>query len=315
MSARGGGISHWDEVPPRPYEHGDLRATRLRIGPRAGASVVGLSRFLIPPGCRSMPVHVHADEEEIFHVLTGDGFAYIGDQSFAIGPGDTLVHPAGGRPHTILAGGSDLDVLVFASGSPTNLTYLARPQLFWAGPHWIPAASEHPFKAEAACGPLVLPEPTVERPATIVALADVAPDQHQREGYRGSWRDLASPGGSVQSGLRHVTLDAGQMSAPPHWHSCEEELFVILGGTGELLLMENDLTETRTPLIPGNVVARPSATGVAHALIAAEAGLTFLAYGLRDAGEIVYYPRSRKAYLGPLLVRVEPVADYWDGEP
>ena len=315
MTAGRGGISHWDDVPPRPYEHGDLRATRLRVGPRAGAVAVGLSRFLIPPGGRSMPVHVHADEEEIFHVLAGEGFAYLGDKSYAIGPGDTLVHPAGGLPHTILAGASELDVLVFASGSPTNLTYVVRPQLFWAGPHWIPAAAEHPFKAEAACGPLELPQPTAERPDAIVALADVAPDPHVRDGYRGAWRDLASPGGSVDSGLRHVTLEPGQMSAPPHWHGSEEELFVILDGAGELLLMENDLTQTRTPLVAGNAVARPAATGVAHALVAAEAGLTFLAYGLRDPGEIVYYPRSRKAWLGPLMVRVEPVADYWDGEP
>jgi hypothetical protein len=53
---------------------------------------------------------------------------------------------------------------------------------------------------------------------------------------------------------------------------------------------------------------------LAHMLRAGDEGLTYLAYGTRVAGEIVYYPRSRKAWLGRVLVRVDLVEDYWDGE-
>jgi hypothetical protein len=35
---------------------------------------------------------------------------------------------------------------------------------------------------------------------------------------------------------------------------------------------------------------------------------------MRDAGEIVYYPRSRKAWLSGVMVRLELVDDYWEGE-
>jgi uncharacterized cupin superfamily protein len=315
MSHRAGGIAHWDDVAPWPIERADMRGTCLRIGPKAGALAVGLSRYLLPPGGRSMPVHAHADEEEIFHVLAGTGLVWIDGATHPVGTGDTIVHPAGGPAHTILAGAEQLDVLSFGSGSATGLTYLPRPQVFWAGPHWLPAYSPHPFDAEAACGPLELPEPSAERPATILALADAPVDPTDRDGYRGVWRDLGNTAGSRDSGLCHVVLEPGQMSCPPHWHGAEEELFVVLDGAGDLVLLTNDLVETRTPVVAGNVIARPPGTGVAHALVAGDAGLTYLAYGTRRPDEIAYYPRSRKAWLGPLMVRVEPVADYWDGEP
>jgi uncharacterized cupin superfamily protein len=48
---------------------------------------------------------------------------------------------------------------------------------------------------------------------------------------------------------------------------------------------------------------------------AGEQGLTFLAYGTRERGDICYYPRSRKALLRGVgvYVRVERL-DYWEGE-
>lgn len=309
------GIAHWDDLAPRSYEHGDIRATRRGIDARAGALRVGLSRYVVPAGARSMPVHAHADEEEIFHVLAGEGLVWIDGVTHAVGAGDTIVHPAGGPPHTIAAGATELDVLAFGSGSPTGLTYLPRPKVFWAGTRWLPADGPHPFVAEAACGPLELPAPQAARPASIVALANAPEDPTDRDGYRSLWRDLGTPAGSRDSGLRHVTLEPGQMSCPPHWHGEEEELFVVLEGAGELLLLTNEEAETRTPITAGHVVARPAGSGVAHALVAGATGLTYLAYGLRRPGEIVYYPRSRKAWLGKIMVRVEPVSDYWDGEP
>ena len=313
MSAERDGIATWDDVPARRLDRGDLGGTGLRIGHRAGAVRVGLTRYLVPAGARPMPVHAHVDEEEIFHVLAGEGRVLIGERAYAVGPGDTIVHRAGGPEHTIGAGATDLDVLAFASGSDTGLTFLPRPGVFWAGRHWIPADGPHPFDAEVACGPLTFPELTAERPPEIAALADAPVRPNDRDGYRGRWHLLGEAAGSQRSGLRRVVLEPGQMSAPPHWHGQEEELFVVLEGDGELLLVATDRSEARTPIAAGDVIARPPASGQGHALIAGAGGLTYLAYGTRCDGEIVYYPRSRKAYLGPVMVRVEP-ADYWDGE-
>ena len=48
---------------------------------------------------------------------------------------------------------------------------------------------------------------------------------------------------------------------------------------------------------------------------AGEPGLTYLAYGPREPGDVCYYPRSNKiAFFGVgIITRVEKL-DYWDGE-
>jgi uncharacterized cupin superfamily protein len=66
---------------------------------------------------------------------------------------------------------------------------------------------------------------------------------------------------------------------------------------------------------PGAVVARPPASGVAHAFEAGAAGLVLLAYGTREPADACWYPDSRKISFRGLgiIARVEPL-DYWDGE-
>ena len=99
-------------------------------------------------------------------------------------------------------------------------------------------------------------------------------------------------------------------SAPAHCHSMEEEIFVVLGGDGLLMLGEE-----QSPVRPGHVIARPAGTGVAHAFRAGSGGLEYLAYGTREPGDMCYYPRSGNvAFRGlGVVARVQPV-DYWDGE-
>src|SRR5665647_3455756 len=51
-------------------------------------------------------------------------------------------------------------------------------------------------------------------------------------------RDLAKAAGSRITGLNHVVVASGKLSCPPHVHSAEEEIFVILEGEGTLLLYD-----------------------------------------------------------------------------
>src|SRR5207342_424062 len=69
-------VVHSDEVEPRIIDGTQLRGTRWRLGAAAGAVRAGLSRYRIAPGERAMPVHVHADEEELFYVLAGEGLSW-----------------------------------------------------------------------------------------------------------------------------------------------------------------------------------------------------------------------------------------------
>ncbi|HEY3764383.1 MAG TPA: cupin domain-containing protein, partial [Gaiellales bacterium] len=121
---------------------------------------------------------------------------------------------------------------------------------------------------------------------------------------------LGRAAGSERTGLKHVRIDAGKLGAPPHCHSAEEEMFVVLAGDGTLLLGDDE-----HPVRTGSLVARPAGTAIAHAFRAGPAGITHLAYGTREANDICFYPRSGKVMLGGVGVigRIEQL-DYWDGE-
>jgi len=299
---------HSDDVPWAAHEHGDLRAERRRLGTAAGARDVGLSRYRIAPGARSMPLHVHVDEEEIFFVVAGSGFSWQDDALHEVRPGDAIVHRADAEAHTLIAGDDEpLDVLAFASGSPTGLTHLPRAGVSWVGSRWLPLDAPHPFDAEP---PIDERPPIKPRPATIVALGDVEGIEMRRGRVHRTRRNLAGAL-SARSGLQHVTVQPGAYATPRHCHAVEEELFVVLEGDGVVVLDDDE-----HPVRAGSIVARPPATGVAHALCAGDDGLTFLAYGTRHASDMCWYPDSGKILFGGLgVVAHVQTVDYWDGEP
>lgn len=301
-------IGHWDDVPWQAHEHGELRFERQRLSRARGGAGATLSRYRIAPGRRSMPQHVHVDEEELFFVLAGAGHSWQGDALHEVRAGDLIVHHADGEPHTLLAADhAELDVLAYASGSPTGLTHLPRAGVTWVGSRWLPPDAPHPFDAEPPVGELPAIAP---RPPTIVALDDVEPALQDRGPVHRTRRDLARAAGSRLSGLQHVTVTPGRRSSVRHCHSLDDELFVVLEGSATLLLGDE-----RLPVRPGSIVARPPATGVAHSFEAGGDGLVMLAYGTREPADMCWYPDSRKVSFRGLRVigRVEPLG-YWDGE-
>jgi uncharacterized cupin superfamily protein len=95
-----------------------------------------------------------------------------------------------------------------------------------------------------------------------------------------------------------VVLAAGGQGAPAHCHSLEEEIFVVLDGSGVLELWARGADGPEEhPLRPGDVVSRPAGTGIAHALRAGERGLTYLAYGTRNSSDMCFYPASGRVAL------------------
>jgi len=128
-------------------------------------------------------------------------------------------------------------------------------------------------------------------------------------------RDLGSAAGSERTGLRVSEVLPGKLNVPPHCHSAEEEIFVVLEGEGALLLWRGDEGPEERPVRTGHTIARPPGSGVAHAFRGGPRGMTLLMYGTREPNDICYYPRSGKIFFcGVGLVgRVERL-DYWDGE-
>ena len=287
-------IIHRNDVPARSVALGDIAFDRRRLGSAAGSARIGASLYAVQPGARQMPVHVHGDEEEIFFVLAGEGLSWQDDAACRVGRGDAIVHRPQGETHTFLAGPDGLELLAFGSGSDTGITWLPRAAVMWTGPRWVPLDAPHPFKAEASAGALPRPEPG-PRPANVVALADVPPGPFPGADVRA----LGRAAGSQKAGLNRVSLPPGQTGAPPHCHALEEELFVMLEGSGTLTL-----GDAGTPCARATS-SRARATGVCHSIRAGEDGLIYLAFGTRMPGDSVYYPQS-----GAVRLRLGVMLDF-----
>ena len=307
-------VVHWDEVEPFRADEGAFRSTWTNLGRAAGTITVGVNRVQVDPGARSTPLHMEGAEEEIFFVLAGSGLSWQddgdGEKTYEIGAGDCLVHLAGAEAHSIVAGPEGIDYLVFGTRAKAEYAFFPRLKAGRMGMLWAGMIETHQWKQEDALGDPELPEPS-PRPRGIVNIDEVEEEDWGRGDVLVHGRDLGIAGGSVQTGINYNRIEAGMLSAPPHHHSAEEEIFVMLDGEGTALLGEEE-----HPLRPGHVVARPAAGRVAHAFRAGDAGLTMLAYGTRDRGaDIVYYPRSDKIYFRGVgvMARLEQL-DYWDGE-
>ncbi len=276
------------------------------------------------------PLHLEGSEEEIFYVLGGSGVSVQdegeGIRGYAVREGDCLVHLALEHAHTLQAGPEGLDVLAFGQRHYAANTLLPRAGVSWLGPTWVlqGAPEDHPWAREGAVGPPELGELS-ERPARIVNVAEV--EEHERSGTTVARRvrDLGAAAGSERTGIRLYDVAPGKLMNPPHAHSAEEEIFVVLGGGGVVERWPHpraagepdrwpdghDLSEVRE----GHTIASPAGSGRALSLRAGDDGMRVLAYGTREPNDITYYPRSGKVGLRGVGVigRIEQL-DYWEGE-
>ena len=311
------GITHWDEIEPRRLAKGEMDATWQQLGPAAGCVGVGVNRVHVAPGRMPTPPHSHGASEELYYVLSGTGLAWQDDAVHEVRPGDCVIHVADHFEHTFIAGDDVLELLVFGTRHPTEFGWLPRSRAVRLGWPWVEGRHDDPWDIEASGPALEIGEPA-ERPDNIVNVEEV--EQEQTPTRTSS--PLATTQRSHQAGLHWERLHPGGRGSPPHCHSEEEEVFVILDGEGTLELWPSPQAEasgkTRedVPLRPGHVVARPPGSRVAHAFEAGPSGLTMLIYGTRRPNDICWYPRSRKIYWRGLGVigRIETLA-YGDGEP
>jgi uncharacterized cupin superfamily protein len=309
------GSTHFDQAPSRSYELGHIRGRWTLLGEAAGSVAVGLRRIELPAGGWSTPAHEHGAEEEIFYMLSGRGLSWQGGRVAEVRAGDCIVYLPHHGAHTMHAR-EPLDVLAFGRrlhpeviGFPRLGRSLVGARMVRSDPYAIEGKPAQ-FVYESHLGPPELPEHPGPRPDTIVNLDDVEPSRVERPLVARTRRNLGLAAGSVTIGLQHVEVDPGKDSVPPHCHSLEEEMFVVLAGDGQFVVGSEEISVHR-----GHVLARPPATGVAHYFRAGEDGLTYLAYGTREAGDVCYYPRSNKiSFRGvKLIARLERL-DYWDGE-
>jgi len=56
---------------------------------------ISCGEYIVAPGQRAFPMHYHMVNEEAIYVLEGTGTLRLGDQEYAVGPGDWIAMPAG----------------------------------------------------------------------------------------------------------------------------------------------------------------------------------------------------------------------------
>jgi uncharacterized cupin superfamily protein len=308
-------VVHWDEIAPRRSPKPAAGGDWFFLGEAAGSVGVGVNRILLGPGEISTPAHVHGADEETFFVLNGSGLSWQDGETFEVRAGDTLVHAPRLAAHTLKAGAQGLDVLAYGPRSRLGGAYLPKIGIYWLWPTWTEAGTgAHPYDRDQK---LEWPEPG-ERPPSIVNVDDV------EARFGGRSRPLGAAAGAKLTGLNLVSLPPGEEGAPPHCHTVEEELFVILHGEGELELWPQPDSKHQFPADPtealpvraGHIVSRPPGTRIPHSFRAGANGLTYLAYGTRDPADVCWYPRSNKVFFRGLgvITRLE-LLDYLDGEP
>jgi uncharacterized cupin superfamily protein len=276
-------VAHWDDVEPYRREAGHLGGDWYDLGRAAGSVSVGLKRIVVDAGKWSTPAHAEGAEEEIFFVLGGSGLSWQDGEAFEIDESDVLVHLPEEHAHTLRAGADGLDVLAYGQRKAQGNTVLPRAGVAWMQPTWVDIGGQHPWEREAAAG-----EPEVgeisPRPRRIARL-----DQGIRWELETGAVDLnlGDVVGSVETGLSHMAIPAGAEGYPPHCHGAEEELFVVLEGSGTVLLGDE-----RAEVRRGSIVSRPAGTRVPHSFRASDEGLAYLAYGTREPNDVVYYPRT-----------------------
>jgi uncharacterized cupin superfamily protein len=131
--------------------------------------------------------------------------------------------------------------------------------------------------------------------------------------------------GLKQLGCNVTAVPPGKRAYPRHNHQVNEELFLVLSGTGEAIIGSE-----RYPVRPGDLIACPAGgPETAHQLVnTGDVELRYLALSTKRTPEVVEYPDSGKfavlAECAPrpggeprvlrYVGRESQGVDYWDGE-
>lgn len=139
------------------------------------------------------------------------------------------------------------------------------------------------------------------------------------EGFSAKAGRLAPLLGMESIGCSVIELEPGEKGWPFHLHYGEEELFVILDGTGHMRYGDEQYE-----VVEGDVLFTPPGEGTAHQIInTSDAPLTYLAFSSHSDPAFCYYPDSGKyaAYTQQtdgtwkaFIAHESSDCDYYDGE-
>lgn len=149
----------------------------------------------------------------------------------------------------------------------------------------------------------------------IVNLGDLKFKTESHGEFEQHYAQISDAIGAKRLGYNLTILPPGKKACPFHHHRVEEEMFLILEGTGILRYGENEY-----PVRAKDVIAAPAGDEkTAHQLRNdGKTDLVYLALSTRDPVDVCEYPDSQKIAVfgnGPKRnLRTTPQLDYYDGE-
>jgi uncharacterized cupin superfamily protein len=300
-------IAHWEDANSETEDLGAIGGTWTELSEAVGAVRLGVNRIEIASGKAATPQH--AEDEEVFYVLGGSGWSVQEDGCFAIGAGDVVYYGAWEPAHTVVAGDDGLDVIAFGTrDGPRGATRFPRIDKVRLMGHLLSGDHTHQWELEAQLDRIEVKDPPDPRPATIVNADAMEPFHYEMGAAKADARFLTRALGARGIALNRADILAGGEAAPPHCHSMEEELFVVLDGDGVLLL---GAEEAEHPLRAGSLVSRLPGTGVPHGFRAGERGMRVLMFSDKHPNDMTFSPRNGKVTLRGLGISFQPEIVGW----
>jgi uncharacterized cupin superfamily protein len=150
-----------------------------------------------------------------------------------------------------------------------------------------------------------------------------APKEHFVHGskYESHTAGLSDGTAAVKLGFCYDIVPPGKRGCPYHFHYAQEELFIILEGTGTLRVAGELI-----PVRAGDVITIPAGPQYPHHILnTSDAPLKYFSLSTNERPEVCEYPDSGKYGVfpgrtdGPVmqgrrLHRADSALDYWDGE-
>lgn len=131
--------------------------------------------------------------------------------------------------------------------------------------------------------------------------------------YAGTFHEIGLLIGARKLGYQITTLPPGKRFCPLHAEDSEEELFIVWEGEAVIRTLRGKYT-----CRAGDVIAFPEGDIGTHQVInESDKPCRVFMLGREDPNGVAYYPDSNKLNIGSrkrLIIRAEPVLDYYDGE-
>ena len=106
-------------MPERAHIHqfnaNAVRHTRS-LGDLAGLADMGLHLVRVEPGRDTTEHHTHGQDEEFLYIVSGRAEATVGDETFAVGPGDVMAFPKNSPAHSMRVPAEATEDLVYLMG-------------------------------------------------------------------------------------------------------------------------------------------------------------------------------------------------------